>query len=391
MTVPHRAEIQGRLLDPRVPLATALRELIVFADSVGDENLAIWARSELYGWPAENPAPGYRRVGAPIHGVSTGADGLIIRDVAITDLAVEAQPAIRRMNAQLTLRQGVGVLEHALAAGPDPYDQTAILRIELPEAALLAQAIPRSAGGLNFHTLHWAIGAETVREVLARIRRASEGLIATVTTSLGRETPPETLRILILCAAAQGDLRITREHSRIREAVVAAKYRDRVEIEPRLSATTRDLQEGIARFRPHIVHFSGHGDKNLLVFEDDRDDFHDEGEDVEVTGDAFVAACGATDTPPTLVVVNACRSKATADALVASFAPLAIGMTDAIDDIDALRYAGALYSHIVNGHSIGTAHHAGIAAVQLHGGRFDLPYLAARAEIEPANVRLIRP
>lgn len=197
----------------------------------------------------------------------------------------------------------------------------------------------------------------------------------------------EKLRILMLGASSEGDLRVTREHTRIRKAVEAAWHRDLVEIDVRLSATTQDLQEGIAKFRPHVVHFSGHGDEQLISFEDDVDEFH---EGVVVTANAFASACEATDHPPTLIVFNACSSAGTADALVHRFAPLAIGMAGNIDDGDALNYATALYSSIANGQSVRSAHMAGKAAIELAGGDHDLPYLAASPGVDAGAVLLVK-
>ncbi|MGW5920727.1 hypothetical protein ACWFPY_17210 [Nocardia fluminea] len=199
---------------------------------------------------------------------------------------------------------------------------------------------------------------------------------------------PEKLRILMLGASSQGDLRITREHTRIQRAVEAATHRDLVDIQVRLSATARDLQEGIAKFRPHVVHFSGHGDEKLIAFERDVDDFHEE---AVVTASAFASACEATDDPPKLIVLNACHSSGTADALVDRFAPMAIGMTDSIDDVDALIYATSLYSAIANGESVASAHAAGRAGIELDGGEHELPHLAVAPGIDPAAEKLVLP
>ncbi|MEU8312672.1 hypothetical protein [Micromonospora sp. NPDC048887] len=197
----------------------------------------------------------------------------------------------------------------------------------------------------------------------------------------------EKLRILMLGASSEGDLRVTREHTRIRRAVEAALHCDQVEIDVRLSATTQDLQDGIAKFRPHIVHFSGHGSERLISFEEDVDHFH---VGVVVTASAFASACRATDSPPTLIVFNACKSAGTADALVERFAPLAIGMTDSIEDGDALNYAAALYSSVANGHSVNSAHLAGRASIELSGGEHELPYLAAARGVDPTTVILVK-
>ncbi|MFS8104662.1 hypothetical protein LFM09_46925 [Lentzea alba] len=197
----------------------------------------------------------------------------------------------------------------------------------------------------------------------------------------------EKLRILMLGASPEGDLRITREHSRIRKAVETSLHRDQVEFDLRLSATRQDLQEGIVKFRPHIVHFSGHGSEQLISFEDDVDEFH---AGVVVTASAFASVCAATDDPPTLIVFNACHTASTADSLVERFAPAAVGMKDGIEDGDALAYAAALYSSIANGQSLLAAHAAGKAGIEVIGGEHELPYLALGSGVDPAAVRLVK-
>jgi hypothetical protein len=191
------------------------------------------------------------------------------------------------------------------------------------------------------------------------------------------------LRILMLGASPEGSLRIAREHSRIRDEIDAATYRDRVDMDVRLSATTRDLLRGISGFRPHVVHFSGHGDEKLISFERDLDSAH---AGVVVTGEAFSAACRATDFPPKLIFLNSCRSATTADALVADFAPLAIGMAGRVSDIDSITYAAALYSALANQQSVYAAHEAGKAAIHIGGGQHDSPHLAVAGGIDPKSV-----
>ena len=71
---------------------------------------------------------------------------------------------------------------------------------------------------------------------------------------------PEKLRVLMLGASAEGDLRVGREQKRIRAAVESALHRDQIELDVRPAATTADLLDGITKFRPHVVHFSGHSE-----------------------------------------------------------------------------------------------------------------------------------
>jgi len=204
-----------------------------------------------------------------------------------------------------------------------------------------------------------------------------------------RKPKPEKLRVLILGASSEGDLRVGREQSRIRGAVKAALHRDLIELDVRPAATTVDLLDGITGFRPHIVHFSGHSNENLIVFEDDKDGPHD---GYIVSAEAFKRAVSATDDPPLLVLLNSCKSAAQLPALIGEAIPFAIGMSDSIEDGDAISYAAQFYSAIANGQSIQSAHFSGQAALELAGlSGADLPTLAHSEGVDPAQAILVTP
>lgn len=200
---------------------------------------------------------------------------------------------------------------------------------------------------------------------------------------------PERLRILILGAASEGDLRIGREQKRIRAAVESALHRDLVELDVRPAATTSDLLDGITKFRPHVVHFSGHSNEDLIMFERDQDEQH---EGVIVSARAFASAVKATDDPPLLVLLNSCNSAAQIDQLVNEVTPFAIGMADEINDGDAITYAAQFYAAVANGQSIQSAHFSAQAALELGGLEgAELPTLAWAADVDPSCTVLVRP
>ncbi len=195
--------------------------------------------------------------------------------------------------------------------------------------------------------------------------------------------------MLILGAASEGDLRVGREQKRIRAAVEAALHRDLIELDVRPAATTGDLLDGITKFRPHVVHFSGHSSDDLIVFEDEVDEHH---EGVIVTAQAFANAVAATDDPPLLVLLNSCSSAAQIDGLVDRVVPFAIGMTDEIEDVDAITYATQFYAAVANGQSIRSAHLSAQAALELAGlSGAALPSLAHAIDVDPASTILVSP
>lgn len=204
-----------------------------------------------------------------------------------------------------------------------------------------------------------------------------------------RSPKPEKLRVLILGAGSAGDLRVGREQKRIRTAVESALHRDLIELDVRPAATTADLLDGLTKFRPHVVHFSGHSNDDLIVFEDERDEPH---EGVIVTARAFASAVKATDDPPLLVLLNSCNSASQTDGLVETVVPFAIGMADEIEDGDAIVYAAQFYAAVANGQSIKAAHLSAQAALELAGlSTAELPTLAFAPDVDPAAAILVKP
>lgn len=224
-------------------------------------------------------------------------------------------------------------------------------------------------------------------DILGRVT-ASEDRIESVLRGI-RAPKTEKLRILMLGASPEGDLRIGREQKRIRSAVQKSLHRDLVELDVRTSATTTDLLEGITGFRPHVVHFSGHSNDDLVVFDEDVDS-HNYG--VVVSAQAFANAVAATDDPPLLVLLNSCNSAQQIDDLVESVTPFAIGMSAEIEDGDAITYAAQFYAAMADGQSIYSSHASGQAALELAGlSGHELPTLACSDGVNPRDAVLVTP
>lgn len=223
----------------------------------------------------------------------------------------------------------------------------------------------------------------------AALEKRISGAEASVERALRKlPTPqPEKLRILILGSSAEGDLRVGREQKRIRAAIESSLHRDLVELDVRPAATPADLLDGITKFRPHIVHFSGHSDTEFITFEDEVDTHHT---GLDVTASAFARALRATDQPPLLVLLNSCNSAAQTQAIVDATTPFAIGMTDEVRDGDAIVYAAQFYASLANGQSVNSSHLAGQAALELAGlTGADLPQLVWAGDVDPSQTVLV--
>lgn len=222
-------------------------------------------------------------------------------------------------------------------------------------------------------------------------QQAAASLVAESEQRLAREIesirPPrkEELRILYATANPLGDLRVDQEIRRVKAVVRASTHRDQVVIEHLSAATAGDLLDSLTEFRPHVVHFSGHANNRVLVF----DDGTDEGGKNVVTARSFKAAVEAPDDPPLLVVLNACESAAQLSDLIGRI-PAAIGMTDSVGDIDAITFATRFYRSVAEGQSVAAALALARADMEMNGlPDHDLPTLVTVPGLDPSDLRLV--
>jgi prefoldin subunit 5 len=79
---------------------------------------------------------------------------------------------------------------------------------------------------------------------------------------------PTHITVLFLAANPidQSSLRLDEEHRTIVGKLRASEYRDAVNLISRWAARPGDLQQELNEHQPHIVHFSGHGNQDEIVF-----------------------------------------------------------------------------------------------------------------------------
>ena len=105
----------------------------------------------------------------------------------------------------------------------------------------------------------------------------------------------------------------------------AAQFRDRYEIEQQWALRIDDLQEALLRFRPDIVHFSGHGtESSEIVVQDGSGAGH------AVPRDALGRLFSVLRDNIRCVVLNACYSEPQAQA-IADHIDCVVGMTSAVE------------------------------------------------------------
>jgi len=199
---------------------------------------------------------------------------------------------------------------------------------------------------------------------------------------------PTKIKVLFLAANPQDQtqLRLDEEVRLIKQKIRASQYRDSVELESEWAIRPSDILQALNEHKPHIVHFSGHGsntDELLLQ--------NNAGLTKPVTKEAIVATMNTMADNICLVIFNTCFSSGQAEA-VTKHVDIAIGMADTIGDEAARVFAAQFYSAIGFGRSVKEAFDQAKVALMLEGiPEEDTPVLFSRAEINPAEVLLVRP
>lgn len=199
-------------------------------------------------------------------------------------------------------------------------------------------------------------------------------------------------------------LAIDQEARAIQSEIDRASHRDQFELQIRLAVEALDLLDGLRRYKPSIVHFSGHGSPPATSATVARAARRDVGLPIHgnppvglclprpdggiefVSPDALRETFRAVGSSTRLAVVNTCSGEPQARAL-RSHVDCVIWMRGAILDDAAIHFAGGLYGGIVSGATIANAFKQGVAALRLKG-LADRPQLLARPGIDPCTIIL---
>lgn len=173
---------------------------------------------------------------------------------------------------------------------------------------------------------------------------------------------PATVRpvILFLAANPRGTdrLALAEEARAIERELELSLHRVRFEFRMTWAAQPLDLLLGLRKFRPTVVHFTGHGSEDGLYFQGG------DGSAQLVTATALTQTFDAAGGSVRLVVLNTSYSDAQAEALRAHV-DCVIGVRGAIADEAARSFATGLYTGLAEGESIAAAYRMGCAAVNL--------------------------
>jgi len=198
---------------------------------------------------------------------------------------------------------------------------------------------------------------------------------------------PARSTILLLAAnpANTQRLALDEEARQIEQKIRAADYRDALDLRTAWAVRPADLLQYLNQYRPQVVHFSGHGEQQAIILEDET------GWAKPVSRQALRALFALHRERVRLVVLNACYSKEQARAIVEEV-DCAVGMNTKVGDRAAIVFAAAFYGKLGFGASVAAAFAEARVALLLEGiGEENTPELLVRTGVDAGRVFLAGP
>jgi len=172
-----------------------------------------------------------------------------------------------------------------------------------------------------------------------------------VEIGIDREEHEKTIKILFLASNPRDTchLRLDHEMRSIDKAVRSSDLRDIIKIDQQWAVKISEIQDHFLRYKPQIVHFSGHGtNESRIILENETGFSH------PVSPDALSNLFKIFQNQIEVVVLNSCFSLHQAESIVKHISYV-VGMSDSILDKTAITFSSAFYRGIGYGKSIEVA------------------------------------
>ncbi|MBD0319293.1 MAG: SEL1-like repeat protein [Gemmatimonadetes bacterium] len=189
--------------------------------------------------------------------------------------------------------------------------------------------------------------------------------------------------VLFLSADPTGTLSLQEDLRSIQVKVRAAEYRDALHFDIRPAARLDDVVQALYETRPRIVHFSGHGCSDGLMFVG-TDGHTPQWASVEDLTELFTAFRGEIG----LVVLSACSTGVQARA-IADVVGCAIGTPARIADEAAIAFNAEFYRALAFGESVEGARAKTCAVLALNGLDTVRPEVAAGPGVDPGELIIV--
>jgi hypothetical protein len=238
-----------------------------------------------------------------------------------------------------------------------------LLRLCLSNAAATYAGSKRPQGQLEKLV---ASVRKTIDDLPLDVKSAAGASGQSLEENVGRLAIPK-IRVLVVFANPRGtqNLRLSEEDRAIREAIQRGKARESIHLEIRHATTIDDLRHELLNDAYEILHFSGHGDLDALLFENDK------GKKLNAPLNAISSLVGHH---PSIkcVILNACDSVA---AVSTPIADVTVGMDSSVNNAAAIEFSRGFYDAVAAGKSYEFAIKEGQIACETKGLKLPLKTL----------------
>ncbi len=200
------------------------------------------------------------------------------------------------------------------------------------------------------------------------------------TTNSGDSNRNKSIKILFLAVNPRGTtaMRLGQEVRDLENTLKMSEYRDKFNVVSKWAVTPDELRHAMITEKPNIVHFSGHGESDGLVFEDGEG----KKKPISIAAINGLFRLAVKRSPIQCVLLNACYSVPQAEG-VAEHVDWVIGMKNAILDNAAIAFTKGFYDSLGAGDDYSIAFETGVVNIDLHGFQgADLPVLHKNKKID---------
>jgi hypothetical protein len=170
------------------------------------------------------------------------------------------------------------------------------------------------------------------------------------------------------------------------ESIQKSTNRDYVNIRHFPAARIEDFINALNEYKPNIIHFSGHGGEETLLFDNYT---ADEDGGVEINFDLVNEIISATNTPPVMIVFNACDTLDGAEIFLENVS-VVLAMSSSISDSAACLFSAQFYGAIVSGQPVGAAVKQGKAILKVTKmDDANFPSIICKEGIDPDTLVLL--
>lgn len=172
----------------------------------------------------------------------------------------------------------------------------------------------------------------------------------------------EPLRILFLAANPTDNvrLRLEDEYRLLRNRMHDNAEASNCELRVEFAARPAELQMALLEYKPHVVHFAGHGNGEGICLETD------EGKTCAVSAEQLITLLSLARRHVRLVVLNACRTAPQTEAL-GRLVDFVVGTAAPIADDAAVRFTADFYRVLAVGGTVRDAYMSAKGELQKGG------------------------